>query len=63
MEKEDVILEYTEDYLNGMSLDLLRQIGREKKLKGFSYVIKKNLIRMILENKSWLELSNQLNKN
>jgi len=51
--------EYTEDYLNGMSLEMLRDIGKDKKLKGFSYVRKDELIRMILENKSWLELINQ----
>ncbi len=51
--------EYTEDYLNGECMDSLRQIGKDKNLKGFSYVCKNELIQMILENKSWLEISNQ----
>jgi hypothetical protein len=53
------VLEYTEDNLNDMSLKMLRKIGKEKKLKGFSYVNKNELILMILQNKSWLQILNE----
>ena len=44
--------------LNKLKLSELRKIGKEKKLKGFSYVNKDELIEMIEKNKTYKELYN-----
>lgn len=41
------------DNLHNLKLKELRQIGKEKQLKGFSYVNKNELLKMICEDLCW----------
>tara|TARA_R110002020_G_C15656932_1_gene716324 strand:- start:59 stop:214 length:156 start_codon:yes stop_codon:yes gene_type:complete len=51
-------MNYTEDELKTYKLSQLRKIGKDKKLKGYSYVMKNELIKMIVEDKSWKDIIN-----
>lgn len=48
--------DYTIEQLKALKVPVLRDIAKNKKLAGYSYVIKDQLIRMIINNKSWRKL-------
>ena len=48
--------EFNSDELKTYNLTQLRKIGKDKQLKGYSYVSKNELIKMIVEDKNWLDI-------